>query len=80
MPATPMAVERNRLVHFKEVPAPFDMPTLVAKLGINAPAVKWNEHTPYPKIVAHLLAESLHARIETFLTLGDALERLHTKD
>lgn len=74
-----MVDERNRLVHFKEVPTPFDMPTLVAKLGINAPAAKWNEHTPYPKIIADLLAEPLHARIETFLTLGDAIERVHTR-
>lgn len=73
-----MVNERNRLVHLKEVPTSFDMPALVAKLGINAPAVKWKEHTPYPKIVADLLAEPLDARIETFLTLGDALERVHT--
>lgn len=74
-----MVDERNRLVHFKEVPTPFDMPALVAKLGINAPGTKWNEHSPYPKIVADLLAEPLHTRIETFLRLGDALERVHTK-
>jgi hypothetical protein len=46
---------------------------------MNASAVKWNKQSPYPKIVAHLLAESLHARVETFLTLDDLLERMHTK-
>lgn len=74
-----MVEERNRLVHFKEVPTRFDLPTIVAKLGINASSAKWSEHTPYPKIVVDLLAEPLRARIESFTTLGDALERLHTR-
>jgi len=74
-----MVNERNRLVHLKEVPTPFDLPALVCKLGENASAAKWSECSPYPRIVTHLLAESLHARIDTFLSIGDALERVHTK-
>lgn len=74
-----MVVERNRLVHFKDAPRPIDLPALVAKLGINAPSSKWSEHTPHPRIVADLLVEPLRARIETFTTLGDALERVQTR-
>jgi hypothetical protein len=73
-----MVEERNRLVHFKEVPTPFDLPTLVAKLGVNAPSSKWSEHTPYPKIVSDLLATPLSERIEVFRSLGDALESVQT--
>jgi len=59
-----MVDERNRLVHFKEVPTPFDLPALVAKLGINAHSTKWSEHTPYPKFIAEILSVSLHDRVE----------------
>lgn len=72
-----MVGERNRLVHFKEVPTPFDFPALVAKLGVNAPSTKWNEHTPYPKFIAEILSEPLHGRVEIIISLGDALERVH---
>ena len=72
-----MVDERNRQFTSKEVPTPFDMPTLVAKLGINAPVAEWNAHTPYPKIIADLLAERLHAVSK--LRLGDAIEHVHTK-
>ena len=34
---------------------------------------------PYPKLIADLLAEPLHSRIEIFLSLGDALERVPAK-
>ena len=71
-----MVNERNRLVHLKEVPTPLDLRALVSKLGENAPAAKWNEYSPYPKLIADLLAEPLHSRIEIFLSLGDALERM----
>lgn len=71
-----MVDERNRLVHFKEVPTPFNLPSLVAKLGINAHSTKWNEHTPYPKFIKEILLTSLHDRVEIITSLGDALERV----
>jgi hypothetical protein len=69
-----MVDERNRLVHFKEVPTPFDLPALVAKLGINASSPKWSEHTPYPKVVTDILVTPLEERLKTFLSLGNTLE------
>lgn len=69
-----MVEERNRLVHLKEIPTPLDLSKLVSKLGENAPASKWSEHTPYPKIVLSTLATPLSERLETFRTLGNALE------
>ncbi len=74
-----MIDERNRLIHFKEVPTPFDLPALVAKLGVNAPSSKWSELTPYPKIVSDLLAVPLEERMKVFRQLGDALEQVRTQ-
>jgi hypothetical protein len=71
-----MVAERNRLVHFKEVPTPIDLPALVAKLGVNAPSSKWIEHTPYSKFITEILSEPLHNRVQIVTSLGDALERL----
>lgn len=74
-----MVDERNRLVHFKEIPTPLDLSSLVAKLGVNAPSSKWSDHTPYPKIVLDILAVPLEERMKVFLKLGDALEQVHTR-
>ena len=71
-----LVTDRNRLVHFRDKPTPFDLPSLVSKLGINASGDKWSEHTPHPRIVTHLLAVPLAERVETIHRLGDSLERL----
>lgn len=68
--------ERNRLVHFKDVPTAFEFSVLREKLGTNAPSSKWVEHTPHPKVVADLLSEPLEERIKLFLSLGDSLENV----
>ncbi|HUW75847.1 MAG TPA: hypothetical protein VMV70_04140 [Gallionella sp.] len=68
--------ERNRLVHFKDVPTAFEFSVLREKLGTNAPSSKWIEHTPHPKVVADLLSEPIEERIKLFLSLGDSLENV----
>lgn len=74
-----MVEERNRMVHFKDVPTPFDLPKLVAKIGPNAPSSAWIEHTPSPKIVLDLLATPLQERLDLFILLGDGIERIQTQ-
>ena len=74
-----MIEERNRLVHFKDVPTRFEFSVLREKLGTNAPSSKWVEHTPHPKVVSDLLSEPLEERIQLFLTIGDALEGVQTR-
>ncbi len=76
---TGMVAERNRLVHFKDSPTKFDLPTLIGKIGPNAPWEKWEDHAPPPKIVKDLFAKDIRERIETFRTVGDALENVTTQ-
>jgi hypothetical protein len=76
---TRMVEERNRLVHFKDVPTEFAFSTLRAKLEINAPLQKWFDNAPSPKIVSDLLATSLEDRKKVFLTLGGLLERVRAR-
>lgn len=74
-----MVEERNRLVHFKDVPTPFNLPVLVAKVGPNGPSAVWMEHTPSPKIVLDLLSTPLQERLSLFSLLGDEIERIQTR-
>lgn len=74
-----MIEQRNRLVHFKETPTSFDLQVLVEKLGKNASAAKWSEHTPYPKIVKEILATPLGDRLEVFRSFGDVIESLQAR-
>lgn len=74
-----MVEERNRLVHFKDVPTPFNLPELVAKVGSNGPSSEWIKHTPLPKIVLNLLSTPLQERLDIFILLGDEIERIQTQ-
>lgn len=73
-----MVDERNRLVHFKDAPTPFDLSDVVAKVGPNAGSAAWSEHTPKPRIVGDLLSTPLRERLDHFRMLGDAIEAIPT--